>query len=258
MGLIDPASVNRIGAPSRFETVQALLGVCRPRQWGKNLLVLAAPGAAGVLFDPEIPGRVALAFVAFCLLSSCTYLLNDVHDRAEDGRHPEKRKRAIAAGDVSVALATRTALLLAACGLGIAAAVSPALAGMGAGYLLLSGSYTLWWRGLAVADIAAVAGGFVLRAIAGVAAGVPVSRWFVIVTTFGALFLVAGKRYAELYAAHTSSSDSASRHRSARGVRCSLRRMPWRAAGDRAVLLSPGGGTAFTPRHQADTRQSAR
>jgi decaprenyl-phosphate phosphoribosyltransferase len=92
-----------------------------------------------------------------------------------------------------------TALALAIAGLALAAAVRPALAGMGAGYLALTTTYTLWWRSVAVADIAAVTAGFVIRAIAGgVAVDVPVSRWFVIVTSFGALFLVAGKRYAEL------------------------------------------------------------
>jgi decaprenyl-phosphate phosphoribosyltransferase len=220
MGLIEAASV-RTEAPSRFETARAVVRACRTKQWSKNLLVLAAPVAAGVLFDPEIPGRVALAFIAFCLLSSCTYLLNDVHDREEDARHPDKRARAVAAGDVPVPLAIASALLLGAGGLGVAAAVNSGLVGMGAGYLALSGSYTLWWRGVAVADIAAVAAGFVLRAIAGgVAAGVPVSRWFVIVTTFGALFLVAGKRYAEL---HAALSVDGSRSLGQPSVRASLR-----------------------------------
>src|SRR5262249_9746824 len=75
----------------------------------------------------------------------------------------------------------------------------PALAGVGLAYLLLTGSYTLWWRSVAVADIAAVSGGFVLRALAGGGAvDVTVSRWFLAVASFGALFLVAGTRYAEL------------------------------------------------------------
>jgi decaprenyl-phosphate phosphoribosyltransferase len=91
------------------------------------------------------------------------------------------------------------ALALALGGLGLAALIRPELAAVGAGYLALTGCYTLWWRTVAVADIAAVAGGFVLRALAGgVATSVPVSRWFMLVTSFGALFLVAGKRYAEL------------------------------------------------------------
>jgi decaprenyl-phosphate phosphoribosyltransferase len=179
--------------------IRALVLACRPRQWPKNLLVIAAPAAAGVLFHTDVPGQVLAAFVAFCLLSSCAYLLNDVHDRAEDARDPGKRSRPIAAGEVSVRLAVGSALALAVAGLALAAAVRPALAGMGAGYLALTTTYTLWWRSVAVADIAAVTGGFVIRAIAGgVAVDVPVSRWFVIVTSFGALFLVAGKRYAEL------------------------------------------------------------
>jgi decaprenyl-phosphate phosphoribosyltransferase len=191
-----------IGARRR-DTALSLLLACRPKQWSKNLLVLAAPAAAGVLFHPEVPGQVALAFVSFCLLSSATYLFNDVHDRAEDARHADKRSRAIAAGRVSVGLALWTATALAVVGLGIAAAVRPTLAGVGAAYLALTASYTLWLRHLAVADIAAVAAGFVLRALAGgVATGVPLSRWFLIVTSFGALFLVAGKRYAELAGAH--------------------------------------------------------
>ncbi|MGH2854902.1 MAG: decaprenyl-phosphate phosphoribosyltransferase, partial [Solirubrobacteraceae bacterium] len=177
----------------------ALVRACRPRQWIKNVLVLAAPGAAGILTHPDVAGKVALAFVCFCLLSSATYLLNDVHDLDEDRHSTRRRNRPIAAGELSVRAALAAALVLALGGLALAAAVRPALAGVGAGYLALTAGYTLWWRGVAVADIAAVAGGFVLRALAGgVATSVPVSRWFMLVTSFGALFLVAGKRYAEL------------------------------------------------------------
>jgi decaprenyl-phosphate phosphoribosyltransferase len=163
------------------------------------VLVVAAPGAAGILAHPDVAGRVVLAFVCFCMLSSSTYLLNDVHDLVEDRHNPRRRERPIASGELSVRGAVASALVLAVGGLALAAAVRPALAGVGAGYLALTASYTLWWRSIAVADIAAVAGGFVLRALAGgVATSVPVSRWFMLVTSFGALFLVAGKRYAEL------------------------------------------------------------
>jgi decaprenyl-phosphate phosphoribosyltransferase len=172
---------------------------CRPRQWIKNLLVLAAPGAAGVLTHPDVPGRLALTFVSFCALSSSTYLLNDLHDREEDRAHERRRTRPIASGEVSARLAIVTAVLLAAGGLAVQFVVRPELAAVGAAYLVLTGTYTLWWRSVAVADIAAVSGGFVLRALAGgVAIDITVSRWFLAVTSFGALFLVSGKRYAEL------------------------------------------------------------
>jgi decaprenyl-phosphate phosphoribosyltransferase len=177
----------------------ALVRACRPRQWLKNVLVVAAPAAAGILTHPDVAGKVVVAFVCFCMLSSSTYLLNDVHDREEDRHDPARRDRPIAAGELSVRVAVAAALVLALGGLALAAAVHPALAAVGAGYLALTASYTLWLRSVAVADIAAVAGGFVLRALAGGAAtSVPLSRWFMLVTSFGALFVVAGKRYAEL------------------------------------------------------------
>jgi decaprenyl-phosphate phosphoribosyltransferase len=177
----------------------ALLRACRPKQWVKNLLVLAAPAAAGILTNPDVPGKVAVTFVSFCMLSSSTYLFNDLHDLEQDRHHERKRERPIASGELSVSLAVASACGLAIAGLALAAVVRPELAAVGGAYLLLTGSYTLWLRDVAVADIAAVASGFVLRALAGgVATSVTVSRWFMIVTSFGALFLVAGKRYAEL------------------------------------------------------------
>jgi decaprenyl-phosphate phosphoribosyltransferase len=183
----------------------ALVRACRPKQWVKNLLVLAAPGAAGILTRPEVPGRLAVTFVAFCALSSSTYLLNDLHDRHEDRAHPRRRDRPIASGAVPPSLAVATAVALAAGGLGLALIVRPWLAAVGLGYLLLTGSYTLWWRSVAVADIASISCGFILRALAGgVATDITVSRWFLLVTSFGALFLVAGKRYAELRTAGSS------------------------------------------------------
>lgn len=189
------------GAGSRSHAVMgfaALVRACRPRQWVKNLLVLAAPGAAGMLAHPQVAAEVAGAFVSFCLLSSAGYLVNDVRDRHEDARHPRRRRRPIASGEVSVAVALGAAFALTVLGLALGFAVRPLLGVTGAGYLAVTVSYSLWLRKVAIADIAIVAAGFVLRALAGGAAtGIPVSRWFVMVTSFGALFLVAGKRYAE-------------------------------------------------------------
>ena len=205
-----PARALAAGTRSRVPQLPAIVRACRPRQWIKNVLVLAAPAAAGALFWPEVPEKLAAAFVAFCALSSATYLLNDLHDREEDRLHARRRMRPIAAGEVSTALAVATALALAGGGLALAWVVRPWLAAVGLGYLLLTGSYTLWWRQVAVAALVGVAGGFILRALAGgVAIDVAVSRWFLAVTSFGALFLVAGKRYSELRAVELRRAEEA-------------------------------------------------
>ncbi len=197
-GSSSTAAATVAARPSRLP-LGAMIQACRPRQWTKNLLVLAAPGAGGALLHAEVPERLALTFICFCALSSATYLLNDIHDLAEDRVHPRRRTRPIAAGRLPVPLAVVMAVGLVLAGLGLAFAVRPWLAAVGGAYLVLTTSYTLWWRRVAVADLAAIAGGFVLRALAGGAAtNVALSRWFLLVTSFGALFVVAGKRYAEL------------------------------------------------------------
>jgi decaprenyl-phosphate phosphoribosyltransferase len=176
-----------------------LLRASRPRQWSKNLLVLAAPGAAGLLDHPGVAARVAGAFLVMCMVSSATYLVNDVRDRDQDRLHPTKRHRPIAAGELSPRAALIAAALLAVGGLGIGAAIAPRLGLVALGYLVLTASYSLLWRSVVVADMLAIAGGFVLRPLAGSAAtNIHLSRWFMIVTACGAVFLVAAKRYAEL------------------------------------------------------------
>jgi len=171
----------------------------RPKQWIKNALVIAAAGAAGALGADDVPFRVGAAFVAFCLLASGIYAVNDVRDRHEDRRHPRKCRRPVAAGELepSSALVLGFALMLG--GLALCAAVRPLLLVVGLGYVVLTLTYTMVWRRLPVLDIFAIAGGFVLRAVAGgVAAPVTLSRWFIVVVTFSALLVAAGKRLAEL------------------------------------------------------------
>ncbi len=176
-----------------------LLRACRPRQWSKNLLVLAAPCAAGVIDRPQVAAQVAGAFLVLCLLSSATYLVNDVRDREQDRLHPRKRSRPVAAGEISPRVALRVAAMLALVGIAAATAITPGLGAVACGYLALTVSYSLWLRRVVVLDILAIAAGFVLRAIAGgVATDIYLSRWFVIVTGSCAVFLVAAKRYAEL------------------------------------------------------------
>jgi decaprenyl-phosphate phosphoribosyltransferase len=183
----------------------------RPQQWVKNGLVVAAAGAAGALGHDDVPVRVALACIAFCLLASGVYAVNDVRDAAEDRRHPRKRYRPVAAGelDAGAALALGAGLMLA--GLALCASVRPLLLAVGAGYVALTLSYTMLWRRLLILDVVAIAGGFVLRAVAGgVAAPVTLSRAFLLVVTFAAVFVAAGKRRSEL---RRTDGDRAGRRR---------------------------------------------
>jgi decaprenyl-phosphate phosphoribosyltransferase len=183
----------------RRGVVRAVLVTMRPRQWVKNSLVIAAPAAAGALAHDDVPVRVGVAFVAFSLLASGLYAFNDVRDAAEDRRHPRKRHRPVAAGELRPRVALGVGAALMVTGLLACALVEPALALVGAAYLALTLSYTTIWRRVVIADIVAIAGGFVLRAIAGgVAAPVQLSRWFVLVVVFSAIFIAAGKRHAEL------------------------------------------------------------
>ena len=179
--------------------VSAAVATMRPKQWIKNALVVAAAGAAGALGHDDVPARVALATGAFCLLASGIYAVNDVLDAPEDRRHPAKRHRPVAAGTLDPIAATALGLWLMLLGLLLCALTAPLLALVGAAYVGLTLSYTLFWRHVFVLDIVAIAGGFVLRAVAGgVAAPVTLSRWFLLVVVCGAVFVAAAKRYAEL------------------------------------------------------------
>lgn len=183
-----------------MSTLSALIKALRPRQWVKNVLVTAGPLAAGVLAEPAVLRAVAVAFVAFCLVSSGIYLVNDVLDREADRAHPAKRLRPVASGSLSVpvALVTGTLLLIAAHAIALALGY-PGLAVVLAVYSGLQLAYCLWLKHQAVIDLAIISSGFLLRAIAGgAAAGVVLSPWFLLVASFGSLFMVAGKRFSEV------------------------------------------------------------
>ncbi len=181
--------------------MNAYLRLARPKQWLKNVLVFAAPGAAGVLDEPGELGLALLAFGAMCLAASGTYYWNDALDVEADRAHPTKRARPVASGEVGVDAARVAGSVLLAGALGLAAATgrwqTVAIVGT---YIAVTLSYSAVWKHIAVVDLVAISSGFVLRAAAGaVAVDVPMSSWFVLVTTFGALFIVTGKRFAEVH-----------------------------------------------------------
>ena len=203
--VVEPAPSSRLG----------LLRTARPAHWVKNLLVFAAPGTAGRLSDPRAVAVAAGTFGVFCLAASGSYFLNDALNIDADRLHPTKRRRPVASGEVGLGLAEALGVSLLITSVALALVLAGwKLALVVAGYVALQPLYSLWLRNVAVADMIAVASGFVLRAVAGgVAVGVPISRWFLIVTSFGSLFLVSGKRSAE----HLDLGEQRARHRAALG-----------------------------------------
>jgi decaprenyl-phosphate phosphoribosyltransferase len=186
-------------APPRPGLGTTLLIAARPRQWAKNVLVLAAPAAAGVLGHGDVIWRALLTFVAFCLVSSATYILNDLGDVEADRAHPTKRLRPIAAGALSPEAAKVAVAVLLAVGLGLGYAINWKLGLLMTGYKAMTIAYTFRFKDTPTVDIVIVASGFAVRAIAGgVAVDVVLSQWFLTVTSFGSLFMVAGKRHGEL------------------------------------------------------------
>lgn len=176
-----------------------LIQSLRPEQWLKNGFVAAPWVFAGRVTDPDATLRTAVAVVAFCAASSATYIVNDLIDREADRSHPEKRRRPIASGAVSVAVAVvagTVALITAVAG---AVWIGGSFLLVLAGYLGLTTSYTLGLKRAVFVDVMVVAAGFVLRVVGGaVAIPVPVSRWLLLCAFLLALYLALGKRRAEL------------------------------------------------------------
>lgn len=202
--MTSPTDIPDVSSPTDIPTATAskmppILRAARPLQWLKNVLVFAAPGAAGVLDESGVLWRTVVVFVAFCLASSGTYFWNDIVDLDADRGHPVKSKRPIASGEVGLGVARLAGTVLPIAGLGLAASTGRwQPVAVLALYLVITLSYSFVWKHVAVLDLIAIASGFVLRAAGGaVAADVEMSSWFVLVTTFGSLFIVAGKRYAE-------------------------------------------------------------
>lgn len=176
-----------------------LVKTARPRQWVKNVLVVAAPAAAGELFSRHSLIQLALVFALFTAAASAVYLINDARDAEADRAHPTKCRRPVAAGQVPVAVAYAVGGLLAVLApLAAAAFCTPLTAGLLGAYVVMQLAYCVSLKHILVVDLAVVTTGFLMRAmIGGLALDIPLSRWFLITTGFGALFMVAAKRYSE-------------------------------------------------------------
>jgi decaprenyl-phosphate phosphoribosyltransferase len=180
-------------------SARGLLRACRPRQWPKNLLVFAAPIAAGQITHLLVFLRTLATSLIFLAASAATYLLNDVLDAPEDRLHPVKRGRPIAAREVSSASALWLAALCGGIALVGASFLALSVLAIIACYSMLTIAYSVRLKKVAYLEIAIVSAGFVMRAAAGGAAShISLSPWFLVVTLCGAVFIVAGKRSGEL------------------------------------------------------------
>ena len=176
-----------------------ILTAMRPRQWAKNVFVLAPLVFARQLTDPATLGRALLAFAAFSLLASAVYLFNDIRDREEDRRHPRKSRRPIAAGRLPIPVAGAAAAFLALVALGMGIGLGGAFVAILVAYLAANLGYSLGFKRLVIVDVMVLSVGFVLRVMAGgVAVRVEVSDWLILCTSFLALFLAFSKRRHEL------------------------------------------------------------
>jgi decaprenyl-phosphate phosphoribosyltransferase len=198
---------------ARTSVAAGLLRTARPKQWLKNLLVLMAPAAGGVLTEGPVIVRTLVALVAFCLVSSGTYFLNDANDVEADRRHAKKRTRPMAAGVFSVTTGRLVGVGLLVAGLAVSLLAGrwelPVVVAI---YVVNTTLYSLRLKHVPVFDILSVAAGFLLRAIAGGAAtGIELSDWFLTVASFGSLFIVVGKRFDE-HRASATSVDGTVRH----------------------------------------------
>jgi 4-hydroxybenzoate polyprenyltransferase len=171
----------------------------RPEQWTKNLLLFAGLIFGGRLLEPAAVASSVGGFLVFCALASAMYLVNDICDRDADQRHPIKRQRPIASGAVSVSAAAAAAATLVGGALIGAWFIGPSFAAISVAYAALLLLYSTRLKHIVILDVLVIAGGFVLRAVAGAAAvEVPIGSWLVTCTTLLALFLALSKRRHEL------------------------------------------------------------
>lgn len=183
-----------------YKKYLSLFEAIRPAQWIKNLSLFAAAILNGQLTSPEVFNESLLAFVIFCLLSSSSYLINDLVDIENDRNHPTKKNRPLARGDVSVTSAITTATILLFGGLALSFFVNSSFFFLCLGFILLQYVYSLFLKKKAVLDIIGIAFFFILRAYAGeVATGYHLPIWIMLTVIFLSLFIASGKRRSELH-----------------------------------------------------------
>ncbi len=191
--------------------LSALIKSMRPRQWSKNVFVLAAVVFDKKLLNPEAVGKSLAGMVLFCLLSSSVYLINDIMDAEADRNHPQKRNRPIASGKLPVPVAAAAAVGIILITIPVSFLLSTLFGWIASIYFLVNLAYSTRLKHIPLIDVLIIAAGFVLRVAAGVSL-IEVERfspWLYVVTTLLALYIGFGKRRAEL----TLLQNDANNHR---------------------------------------------
>ncbi len=188
--------------------MRPILATLRPQQWVKNFVVFAGLIFSQNLGDLDLVLQSVAGFALFCLLSSSVYVFNDITDVESDRRHPSKAARPIASGKIGFSAAVWIFILLAAIALGLSAWLSPIFALTALGYFVLNLLYSIYLKNVVIIDVMCIAGGFVIRAVAGaVLIGVEISAWLIVCTILLALFLSLGKRRHELLLLDNQATD---------------------------------------------------
>lgn len=188
--------------------MRPILATLRPQQWVKNFVVFAGLIFSQNLGDLDLVLQSVVGFALFCLLSSSMYVFNDITDVESDRRHPSKAARPIASGKIGFSAAVWIFILLAAIALGLSAWLSPIFALTALGYFVLNLLYSIYLKNVVIIDVMCIAGGFVIRAVAGaVLIGVEISAWLIVCTILLALFLSLGKRRHELLLLDNQATD---------------------------------------------------
>lgn len=188
----------------------ASLRMLRPHQWLKNLMLFFPPFLGGVLFSADLFQQLLLPFVAFCAASSATYIINDIFDIENDRHHPEKRKRPLVSGQISIASALIMALILLLCSGAIAWKISALFLLLLAAYVVVSLAYSAKLKDVVLVDIFCISAGFLLRLQAGGSVfNVSISEWLFLSVFLLSVLLSTGKRLGE----KQSLGDSAHHHR---------------------------------------------
>ena len=179
--------------------INKYLSLIRPSQWLKNLLLLFPPFFGGRIFDPAVQKMIIPSLLSFSCAASCCYIINDIVDREGDRHHPGKKNRPLVRGDVSVAFAAVLAAVLYIMAIFVSVQVSTRYEGYLIIYLLLTFSYSIYFKNIVIVDIFFIAFGFLIRVLAGGEAfHVKVSSWLFLTVFIVALFLATGKRLGEI------------------------------------------------------------